>query len=315
MSSTPQVIDQAQARELLAKVDVPRVLRKLFRDLAAGQAVQPAQQCVEFPRGAGDFINYLGVLAEDGVYGVKTSPYIVRDQGPLVTAWTLLMSMHTGQPLLLCDAAELTTERTAATTALAVDALAPAAARRLAIIGSGKVAQAHLRYVQNLRDWQHISLYSPRLRRASADTLAHLTGLDPRLTLASTCEAALEDADVILLCTSSAGPVMDPSRLSKPALITSISTNAPRAHEVPPHCLNDMQVFCDYRQTTPGAAGEMLIAGEQHGWDKRAVVGDLPELLSDMAQRPNYDRSVFFRSIGLGLEDVALANALYQIQR
>ncbi|GAB5343711.1 ornithine cyclodeaminase family protein [Pseudomonas fluorescens] len=315
MSSTPQVINQAQARELLAKVDVPRVLRKLFRDLAAGLAVQPAQQCVEFPRGAGDFINYLGVLAEDGVYGVKTSPYIVRDQGPLVTAWTLLMSMHTGQPLLLCDAAELTTERTAATTALAVDALAPAAARRLAIIGSGKVAQAHLRYVQNLRDWQHISLFSPRLDRASADTLAHLNGLDPRLTLASSCEAALQDADVILLCTSSAGPVMDPARLSKPALITSISTNAPRAHEVPPHCLNDMQVFCDYRQTTPGTAGEMLIASEQHGWDKRAVIGDLPELLSDMAQRPDYDRCVFFRSIGLGLEDVALANALYQIRR
>ena len=315
MSSTPQVINQAQARERLAQVDVPRVLRKLFRDLAAGLAVQPAQQCVEFPQGAGDFINYLGVLTEDAVYGVKTSPYIVREQGPLVTAWTLLMSMHTGQPLLLCDAAELTTERTAATTALAVDALAPAAARRLAIIGSGKVAQAHLRYVQNLRDWQHISLFSPRLDRASADTLAHLNGLDPRLTLASSCEAALQDADVILLCTSSAGPVMDPARLSKPALITSISTNAPRAHEVPPHCLNDMQVFCDYRQTTPGAAGEMLIAGEQHGWDKRAIVGDLPELLSDMAQRPNYDRSVFFRSIGLGLEDVAVANALYQIQR
>ncbi len=315
MSSTPQVINQAQARELLAKVDVPRVLRKLFRDLAAGLAVQPAQQCVEFPQGAGDFINYLGVLTEDAVYGVKTSPYIVREQGPLVTAWTLLMSMHTGQPLLLCDAAELTTERTAATTALAVDALAPAAARRLAIIGSGKVAQAHLRYVQNLRDWQHISLFSPRLDRASADTLAHLNGLDPRLTLASSCEAALQDADVILLCTSSAGPVMDPARLSKPALITSISTNAPRAHEVPPHCLNDMQVFCDYRQTTPGTAGEMLIASEQHGWDKRAVIGDLPELLSDMAQRPDYDRCVFFRSIGLGLEDVALANALYQIRR
>ncbi|MDC6679226.1 hypothetical protein OEZ78_27565, partial [Leclercia adecarboxylata] len=109
MSTTPLVIDQAQARTLLAQVDVPLILRKLFCDLAAGQAVQPAQQLVEFPQGAGDFINYLGVLAEDGVYGVKTSPYIVREQGPLVTAWTLLMSMHSGQPLLLCDAAELTT--------------------------------------------------------------------------------------------------------------------------------------------------------------------------------------------------------------
>ncbi|WLG59037.1 ornithine cyclodeaminase family protein [Pseudomonas extremorientalis] len=312
MSSTPHVIHQAQARELLGKVDVPQILRKLFQDLAAGQAVQPAQQLVEFPHAAGDFINYLGVLAEDGVYGVKTSPYIVGEQGPLVTAWTLLMSMQTGQPLLLCDAAELTTARTAATTALAVEALAPLPARRLAIIGSGKVAQAHLHYVKQLRDWQHISLFSPSLGNASAEAIAHLKNLDPRVVIADSCEAAVDDADVILLCTSSAGPVLDPARLSKPALITSISTNAPRAHEVPPHSLNAMQVFCDYRQTTPGAAGDMLIAAEQNGWDPRAIVGDLPELLSEWVQPPTYDRHVFFRSIGLGLEDIALANALWR---
>ena len=72
MPSTPQVINQTQARELLAQVDVPQILHKLFRDLAAGQAVQPAQQLVEFPQAAGDFIKYLRVLAEEGVYGVKT---------------------------------------------------------------------------------------------------------------------------------------------------------------------------------------------------------------------------------------------------
>ncbi len=314
MSSTPYVITQPQARELLAQVDVPQILRKLFRDLAAGQAVQPAQQLVEFPQGAGDFINYLGVLAEDGVYGVKTSPYIVREQGPLVTAWTLLMSMQTGQPLLLCDAGELTTARTAATTAVAVDALAPLNATRLAIIGSGKVAQAHLHYVKTLRDWQSISLYSPSLSD-DAETVSLLKTIEPRLNIADSREVAIAEADVIMLCTSSAGPVIDPSLLSKPALITSISTNAPRAHEVPPQSLNDMQVFCDYRLTTPGSAGEMLIAGEQHGWDKNAIIGDLPDLLSAKVQRPDYERHVFFRSIGLGLEDIALANAIYRLQR
>jgi len=312
MASTPYVITQPQAREWLAQVDVPQILRKLFRDLAAGQAVQPAQQLVEFPQGAGDFINYLGVLAEDGVYGVKTSPYIVREQGPLVTAWTLLMSMHTGQPLLLCDAGELTTARTAATTAVAVDALAPLEASRLAIIGSGKVAQAHLHYVKGLRDWQSISLYSPSLNE-DPETVSVLKTIEPRLTITQSREAAISDAEVVMLCTSSAGPVIDPSSLSKPALITSISTNAPRAHEVPPQSLNDMQVFCDYRMTTPGSAGEMLIAGEQHGWDKNAIVGDLPDLLSEKVQRPDYDRHVFFRSIGLGLEDIALANAIYRL--
>ena len=313
MTNSPHVITQPQAREWLAQVDVPQIMRNLFRDLATGQAVQPAQQLVEFPQGAGDFINYLGVLAKEGVYGVKTSPYIVREQGPLVTAWTLLMSMQTGQPLLLCDAGELTTARTAATTAVAVDALAPLKATRLAIIGSGKVAQAHLRYVKSLRDWQSISLYSPNLSD-DVETVALLKSIDPRLTIVDSREAAIVDAEVIMLCTSSAGPVIDPSSLRKPALITSISTNAPRAHEVPPQSLNDMQVFCDYRLTTPGSAGEMLIAGEQHGWNNDAIVGDLADLLSEKVQRPDYHRHVFFRSIGLGLEDIALANAIYRLQ-
>ncbi|MNP49006.1 ornithine cyclodeaminase [compost metagenome] len=74
-----------------------------------------------------------------------------------------------------------------------------------------------------------------------------------------------------------------------------------------------MQVFCDYRLTTPGSAGEMLIAGEQHGWDKSAIVGDLADLLSEKVQRPEYERHVFFRSIGLGLEDIALAHAIYRL--
>lgn len=312
MSSTPYVINQAQARELLARIDVPEILRKLFRDLAAGNAVQPAQQLVEFPKGAGDFINYLGVLAEDGVYGVKTSPYIVCEPGALVTAWTLLMSMQTGQPLLLCDAGELTVARTAATTAVAVDALAPLNAQRLAIIGSGKVAQAHLHYVRSVRDWQSITLYSPSLME-DAETQAVLKAIAPQLKIADSRESAIADAQVIMLCTSSAGPVIDPAELSKPALITSISTNAPRAHEVPPGSLNDMQVFCDYRLTTPASAGEMLIAAEQHGWNKESIVGDLADLLSEKTARPNYHRHVFFRSIGLGLEDIALANAVYHL--
>lgn len=315
MSSTPVVIAQPQARELLEHIDVPEILRKLFRDLAAGQAVQPAQQLVAFPQGAGDFINYLGVLAEDGVYGVKTSPYIVRkDGGPLVTAWTLLMSMHTGQPLMLCDAGELTTARTAATTAVAVDALAPLHASRLAIIGSGPVALAHLCYAKDLRPWQHISLYSPSLA-SRPEIQAQLKAIDGRVQVFDSREAAVLDADVIMLCTSSATPVLDPSTLGKPALITSISTNAVRAHEVPPQTLGQMQVYCDYRLTTPGSAGEMLIAGEQHGWDTAAIVGDLAELLSGQTPRPTYDRPVFFRSIGLGLEDIALANAVYRLQR
>ncbi|SIQ17384.1 ornithine cyclodeaminase family protein [Aquipseudomonas alcaligenes] len=306
-----RVIDQTEAERLLARIDVHQAMRAMFASLAEGRAVQPAQQLVEFP-GGGDFINYLGVLADEGVYGVKTSPYIPGPQGATVTAWTLLMSMRSGQPLLLCDAKSLTTVRTAATTAVAVEELAPAHATRLAIIGSGPVARAHLHYVKNLRDWQEIRLYSPRLAAESTTRQAELRALDPRLQLCASQEEAVATADVILLCTSSAGPVLDPLHLGRNVLVTSISTNAPRAHEVPPACLAGMDVYCDYRATTPGAAGEMVLASES-GWNRNLICGDLPELVSGLVAKPTYERPVFFRSIGLGLEDMALANALHQL--
>lgn len=313
-NATPYVLHQAEAEQLLARIDVHQAMLAMFRDLAAGNAVQPAQQVVDFPNAAGDFINFLGVLAAQRVYGVKTSPYIVRQQGPLVTAWTLLMSMDSGQPLLLCDAGSLTTARTAATTAVAVEALAPGRATRLAVIGSGPVARAHVHYVKGLREWQSIRLYSPGLLAQSAAQRQALQQLDPRLQLCASLAEATDEAEVILLCTSAAGPVLDPAGLDKPALITSISTNAPRAHEVPPQSLANMEVYCDYRATTPASAGEMCLASELHGWDRRLIRGDLAELLGGQAPQPDYRRHVFFRSIGLGLEDIALANALYHLK-
>jgi L-arginine dehydrogenase len=49
-----------------------------------------------------------------------------------------------------------------------------------------------------------------------------------------------------------------------------------------------------------------------HGWSPDSVLGDLPELVSGIARKPSGQHHVFFRSIGLGLEDVAIANELFR---
>jgi L-arginine dehydrogenase len=285
------------------------VMREAFRSLGGGTAVQPPQTLTLLPQDAGDFITYLGVLAEAKVFGAKLSPYLSRPGGGLVTAWTVLMSMETGQPILLCDSKQLTVERTAATTALAVDLLAPQSAARLSVIGAGPVAKAHIRHIQRLRQWRDIRIYSRNFAR-SPEGGEVMALIDDRIQPETTLHRAIDDADVILLCTSSGTAIIDPVSLRKPALITSISTNAPKAHEVPPGSLGDMDVYCDYRATTPSSAGEMQIAMAEYGWSATSVVGDLPELTTGTAALPPYDRHVFFRSIGLGLEDIAMAHAL-----
>jgi L-arginine dehydrogenase len=310
MTALPLAVDEQAVRAALPALDVRRALTAMFRALASAEAVQPPQTLTLFPNGAGDFITYLGVLADAKVFGAKLSPYIVTGSKPVITAWTALMSMETGQPLMWCDAGLLTTERTAGTTALAVDQLARTDAKRLAIIGAGAVGLAHLRHVAPLRAWESIRVYSPDLAASDAKRAA-VQSADARAEASTSIEACVKDADVVMLCTSSGTPVLPRDALTKPALITSISTNAVNAHEIDPAWLPEMDVYCDYRATTPASAGEMKLAA-QHGWSPQKVKGDLPSLLAGTCEKPAYARHAFFRSIGLGLEDVAIASELYR---
>lgn len=303
----PLILQQADVERLLPKVDVLDAMRRLFKTLGDGQAVQPPQQLTEFPTGQGDFINYLGVLSNKQVYGIKTSPYIVTDGKPIVTAWTTLMSMATGQPIALIDAGLLTINRTAATTALAIDYLAPKKARRLAVVGTGPIALAHITYVKALRDWEAISVYSPSVPTMEEHERDKILEIDTRIVLCELQSKALANADVVMLCTSASRAILATEMLGKPTLVTSISTNAVRAHEISPGDLPKMDVYCDYRKTTPTSAGEMVIATQAKQWSSEAIVGDLAELAAGTARLPDYRRHVFFRSIGLGLEDVAIA--------
>lgn len=310
----PVILDGAAVRALLPQLDVRAELTGLFRALGEGRAVQPPQTLTEFPGGTGDFITYLGAIADTEVFGTKMSPYIVTDGAPIITAWTALMSAKTGQPLVWCDAAQLTVERTAGTTALAVDLLAQDSAKTLAIIGSGAVAEAHFRHVADLRDWSSVRVFSPLLKE-NADRARHWAAMDHRIEIAQSAASCVAGADVVMLCTSSGKPVIAVDEIGRPALITSISTNVANAHEVPPEFLMQADVYCDYQKTTPSSAGEMKLAVQNHGWDVNAIKGDLGGLVCETCPRPSYDKPVFFRSIGLGLEDVAMAYGIWKLSQ
>lgn len=304
------VITAEQTADILRNIDVKEAMRRVFTSLAHGQAVQPAQKVVLLPDSRGDFINYFGVDMSRHLLGAKISPYLVTGQKPVITAWTLLMSATDGMPLMLCDASLLTTERTAATTALAVELLAPEGAETLAVIGTGPVARAHLRHALTLRKWKEIRVWS-RSGLQEENAFEREAGLPEGLLKFSTsAEDAAKDTDVLMLCTSSATPVIDLKQLTRPCLITSISTNAPGAHEISPQALPEMDVYCDYRQTTPAHAGEMVVAARETTWRAEQIRGDLPELVTGSAVRPFYKRHAFFRSLGLGLEDIAIADSV-----
>jgi L-arginine dehydrogenase len=301
------VLGADDVARLSAGIDVASALREAFAGLATGTSHQPAQTVIELGDGA-DAIVYPAAVGDLGVVSVKLSPYLPARMPP-VTAWTLLLSTETGEPVLLCDSATLTTERTAATTALAVDHLAPAGAAVLAVVGSGPLAAAHLRRVAPCRTFDAVRVYSPSASLGDEESRARMSAAARGVDFSPTVEEAVAGADVVLLCTSSAAPVLETAATEPDALITSISTNKPRAHEISPRELAALAVYCDYRATAPLVAGEMLIADADGLWSPSDIVADLPELVSGAAP-PRPDGRAYFRSTGLGIEDAAVAVAL-----
>lgn len=283
----------------LPEASVLAAVRSAFAELSRGRAVQPIQTVTQFPDG-GDVIVYQAVLSDAGVYAVKVSPYLPQDDtAAVVTAWTMLVNLTTGEPVLLVDSKNLTAERTAATSALAVDLLTRPQANTLAVIGAGPLAQAHVRYARAVRDFERVRVFAP----SGVDRQAFSGHID----IMDSAEQAVMDAQVVMLCTSAAEPVIDVAALAPGTLVTSISTNAPRAHEISPASLSDLEVYCDYRPAATASAGEFLIAAEQHGFTASDIRGDLPGLVAGSDPRPTGDRPVFFRSVGLGIEDAAVA--------
>lgn len=294
----------------LPEAMVLEALHEAFSALASGTAVQPPQAS-GMTVGQVDVIWYPGILGTHHLFGAKLSPYLMhRKDGPKVTAWTLLCSTETGEPVLLCDSLALTTERTAATTALAVQLLKPAKAQRLAVFGLGAVGLAHLRYAAEISNWSEVNVFSRHAHRDDSILQKIPASLRRKIRIAESAQSAVENSDVILLCTSSTTPVIDHRWLKPSQMVTSLTTTSASACEIAPEALPDLDVYCDYRATTPAVAGEMTAAAKDHGWSPDTILGDLPELVSGKCGQPAGNRAIFFRSVGLGIEDIAIAGAL-----
>ncbi|MFE1312599.1 ornithine cyclodeaminase family protein [Streptomyces sp. NPDC058755] len=275
-------------------------LREAFGDLSHSEVAGPGQFVVDLPDG-GDVIHYPAVLPGAGVYAVKVSPYLPQEAGPaVVTAWTMLVSLSSGQPVALLDASDLTVERTAATTVLAADHLLPPDARTAAVIGYGRIGRAHARYLRHVRPGMAVRAYAPQRPEHVGDGVEAVADI----------RQALAGADLVMLCTSAADDVIDPRNLAPGVVVTSISTNAPGAREIPPAAVPDIEVYVDARTTLDVATELVQAAGS--GWDPDAVRGDLADLVADKAQLPSGQRPVYFRSVGLGIEDAAVAWAAYE---
>lgn len=304
-----KMVASTEITQLLEKGEVLKCLESAFIELGSREFINPPQTSINLQADGGDTIFYPGAHVGGGLVGVTVSPYLfARARVGLnpVTSFTLLISTVSGLPVGLIESDPLIEARTAATTALAVRSLSPQSENRLSVIGSGPIARAHLDYALHIRKWEQVSIFSPSIVDKNSPKRTVLQQIHPDLQFSESLKECVEGANVIMLCTASAEPVLNLDWLPKTALITSTTTSGAGAHDVPIEILPASFVYCDNQSTTPNIAGEMTLAEDRGIWSRTEILGDLGGLLTHQCD-VRKDGLRYFRSVGLGTEEIAIA--------
>jgi alanine dehydrogenase len=209
----------------------------------------------------------------------------------------------------MLDADEVTRLRTAATTAVAAELLAPAGSRRLGLLGSGFEAEGHLRAFAKLWPLDEVLVFSRASKRrgAFAERMSDELGIDVRAVSSSV--EAIGDTPVSVLATKATEPVVDGDQFRSGAVVLSIGSTRPDLRELDQATFRRtaMLLVDDPRQVRL-ESGDVIDGLDCGALEDEHIVGMADAHGRTFAQ--NGDRDLLtFKSVGTAIQDLALAHA------
>jgi len=249
-------------------------------------------------RGDGLWLRTLsGVCPDGGLMGAKLIAASIRNRR---AAYLIpLFDQQTVELVALVDAASITGFRTAATSALAADALTPAHALTVAVIGSGFEARMHLRALAAIRDIKAVRVFSPN-PASRARFIGELADLGLSITSAENAPAAVAGADLIICAARSRDetPTLHGDWIGEGAAVISIGSTLPEQREVHVSVVARARVIvADAVEEVSHDTGDML-AARQAGIDFEPRLVSLFEVFVESGKRRRAGRRIAALQIG-----------------
>ena len=232
---------------------------------------------------------------------------------PSHLATILLLDPETGALVAMLDGRYITEARTAAVSAVSTRFLGKADASTLAIIGSGVQARSHLEAYQHVRQLQEVRIWSPREQSRQQFVNDMSEHVSFPIVAADTAEAAVRGADLIVLVTSSATPVIEDAWVSKGAHVVGVGACRPNQREMPPPLVKRSRLYVDSRDAAVVESGDVVMNIADGLFDSSHIRGEIGEVvLGRIGGRASDDDITVFKSLGMAVEDVVAADLVFR---
>jgi ornithine cyclodeaminase len=281
-------------------------LKKQFIKLVRGVSKNLYRTRLETRQGILDLMG--GVDEEDRVGSVKQYFY-----GQNIDFLISLFSTDNSEILAIFPGKKVTRIRTAAASALATDILSRKDSSVLGCIGAGYQASEQVKAISQVRSIRRVivsDISEARLRRFK-DTIEEQLGIE---TLAEKrVNSSFRGADIIVTATTSSTPVIGNEFVRDDCYINSIGSFTPGMREIERSTICESGIVAvDSLQETSKNTGEIMDAISS-GCLERDDINQFTDLVSGkIRSRKSAERTgSYFKSIGVGVEDLAVAKYLY----
>jgi len=181
------------------------------------------------------------------------------------------------------------------------------------LFGCGAQARSHLRALAaEAATLEEVRVWSP-----AGEPVRFVEQMQPatsaRVTVAGSGEAAAAGADLCVLVTSSSTPVLDRRWVATGALVVSVGACRRDHREMDPELVARSALFVDSRAAALVESGDIVQGIAEGRFTADHVRGELGEAVAGRVRpRDQDDEVVVFKSLGLAVEDVAVADLVYR---
>lgn len=311
------VLSKEQIEEMVDPDQMMDQIEEAYRIYGSGEFYMPPRPTVEHENKQ---LMYMPCYTKD-IIGTKILSIFPENSKlglPSIDGIVLLNDYTTGAPLAVMDGQSVTAWRTGAVGGVGIRHLSRKDCRTVGIIGAGMqgfhqavyacaARDIHIVYVFNHSD-RDLTDYLERLKKA-------IDKEDVKVVQCKAVEELVRNSDIICTTTPSTTPVLpDDKELLRGKCIIAIGSYMPEMREIPDAVLDlvdNVYIELPYACEESGDLSQPLASGKL----TKDRVKLMHEYLVSGEKEIKEGQTTYFKSVGMGLFDVCIAQKLYEVAK
>lgn len=309
-------IDAQEQAKLLNMEEIVDAVAESLKAYSEGKTNTPLRYSLPF----NEDNRYLVMPAlsdELKIVGLKTvtvAPNNTKIGKNTIVGSVILSDYETGETLAVLEGSYLTKIRTGAISGVATRYLARENAKTLCVIGTGDQAQGLIEAVLAVRDIERIQFYNRTYDKAvNFSKQIEKDHEHLNLVVCDDVETAIADADIIVTATNAQAPVFK-QHLAQGVHVNAVGSFKPDMQELPSQAIVDAdKVVVEAVEAALEETGDLINPVSEGVFGRNHLYGELGHIVaSKLEGRVSEDEITIFKSVGVAIVDIVVANYFYQ---